>query len=57
MPGLTFQCTVESVVKDGPMASAVNQWSFKTGGLSWQWSPKTGSTVLVNEPVTRDHLS
>ncbi len=22
-------------------------WSFKTGGLSWQWSLKTGFTVLV----------
>ncbi len=27
--------------------SARNIWSFKTGGLSWQWSLKTGFTVLI----------
>ncbi len=26
-------------------------WSFKTGGLSWQWSLKTGFTVLETQPV------
>ncbi len=31
------------VLNLGP--SAKNVWSFKTGGLAWQWSLKTGFTV------------
>ncbi len=27
--------------------SARNIWSFKTGGLSWEWSLKTGFTVVI----------
>ncbi len=27
--------------------SAKNVWSFKTGGLSWQWSLKTGFTLYT----------
>ncbi len=26
---------------------ATKMWSVKTGGLSWQWSLKTGFTVLI----------
>ncbi len=34
--------------------SARSNWSFKTGGLSWQWSLKTGYTVPPTgfEPTT-----
>ncbi len=27
--------------------ASINRKSFKTGGLLWQWSIKTGSTVLI----------
>ncbi len=37
--GDRFNC-IENI---GPSARKI--WSFKTGGLSWQWSLKTGSTV------------
>ena len=33
-------------------SDAKNVWSIKTGGLSWQWSLKTGFTV---EPVMKDN--
>ncbi len=38
-------------------SSAINIWSFKPGGPSWQWSLKTGFTVffmvfaLISGPV------
>ena len=35
-------------------------WSFKTGGLSWQWSLKTGFTVIpgdVNHVNLRDRVT
>ncbi len=31
--------------------SAKNALSVKTGGLSWQWSIKTGFTVIIENPV------
>ena len=34
-----------SITNVGPSAS--NIWSFKTGGLSWQWSLNTGFTALL----------
>ncbi len=40
--------------------SATNWWSVKTGGLSWQWSLKTGFTVcspeVVNQQILGDAL-
>ncbi len=39
-----FLVTGSVILKVGP--SAKNVWSLKTGGLSWQWSLKTGFTVL-----------
>ena len=36
--------------------SVRNMWSFKTGGVSWQWSLKTGFTVLpAVKPVYKVH--
>ena len=35
--------------------SAKNVWSFKTGGLSWQWSLKTGFTVIHNKVTSFGH--
>ncbi len=40
--GVRFNCTKTCQKKD----FARNIWSFKAGFLSWQWSLKTGFTVI-----------
>ncbi len=39
---LAVTSTVKPVLK-----SVIKLWSFKTCGLSWQWSLKRGSTVSL----------
>ncbi len=50
-PNWTHKCGLSRQVVFGDRFNYIsdrNNWAFKTGGLSWQWSLKTGFTVCLH---------